>query len=99
MKFGIRKLFLQNRNNSKILDNKGINRIFLEIWNIFYKTVNFIIVKGNVKGTVQTAARKIIFKFNNFFVFILIKVVCFYTQRKILKSDVGGIRSVCIAVL
>ena len=74
------------------------NGVLLEIVNVIHELINVTVVEADIESTVQSLFRKLLFQFNDPFVFIFIKIVCFYAQRKSFKSNVCCISTISISV-
>ena len=56
-------------------------------------------MERNVQCAVKFFSGKLFFQFDDFFVFIIVKIVCLYPKRKFFKSDIGSICAVGIRVV
>ena len=93
------ELFLQNRHDAQILHDKRIDRIALKIIDIVLKRSDIVIVKGDVERAVKFFSGKTFFKLAYSLVFVVVKIVGFDAERKMLETDVRGIRSVRVCTV
>ena len=92
-------MFLQYRNYSNVLNDERVYRVRLEIINVAYEIINVTVMERNVQCAVKFFSGKLFFQFDDFFVFIIVKIVCLYPKRKFFKSDIGSICAVGIRVV
>ena len=75
-------MFLQYRNYSNVLNDERVYRVRLEIINVAYEIINVTVMERNVQCAVKFFSRKLFFQFDDFFVFIIVKIVRLYPKRK-----------------
>ena len=93
------ELFLQNRHDAQILHDKRIDRIALKIIDIVLKRSDVFVMKGDVERAVKFFSGKAFFELTYLLVFVVVKIVGFDAERKMLETDVGGVRSVRVCTV
>ena len=93
------ELFLQNRHDAQILHDKRIDRIALKIIDIVLKGSDVLVMKGDIERAVEFFPGKAFFELAYSLVFVVVKIVGFDAERKMLETDVRGVRSVRVCVI